>query len=104
MILLKVSYRVRAHHIPAYEEVFTSHVMSLIQEYKFRFRGAWKTLVGDAGEYLELWEFDSVAQFESEWKKLMKDPRLLEIFQATGPMVEDENLSLLEPLEIGIEG
>jgi hypothetical protein len=27
----------------------------------------------------------------------MADPRLKEIFETTGPMVEDENLSLFEP-------
>ncbi len=98
MVLLKVSYRVRAHHIVVYEEIFRGQVIPLIEELGFRFRGVWKTVVGDAGEYLELWEFDSMAQFETEWKKLMNDPRLLEIFQSTGPMVEGENLTLFEPV------
>lgn len=98
MIVLKVSYRVRAHHMTQYEELFAERVMPLIREHQFRFRGIWKTIVGDAGEYLELWEFDSMPEFAEKWKQLMNDPRLLEVFQSTGPLVEGENLALFEPV------
>ncbi|MGH9846294.1 MAG: NIPSNAP family protein, partial [Blastocatellia bacterium] len=54
-------------------------------------------VVGDAQEYLELWEFDSMAEFDEQWRKLAADPRLQEIFKITGPMVEDEKLTLFEP-------
>jgi hypothetical protein len=71
--------------------------MPLIREHGFRFWGIWRTIVGDAQEYLELWEFDSLAEFDQKWRHLMDDPRLKEIFVITGEMVENENLTLFEP-------
>jgi L-rhamnose mutarotase len=97
MILLKVSYKLRAHHVALYERVFAEQTLPLIREHGFRFHGIWRTIVGDAQEYLELWEFDSVADFDERWRKLMTDPRLQKIFEVTGPLVESENLSLFEP-------
>ena len=97
MVLLKISYRLRAHHVPLYERVFAERPLPLIREHGFRFWGIWRTIIGEATEYLELWEFDSVAEFDERWRRLMADPRLLEIFEVTGPMVEGERLSLLEP-------
>lgn len=97
MIILKVSYQVRAHNIARYEEIFSSQVLPIVRDYGMRFRGIWKSLVGSAGEYFELWEFDSAAEFEKQWKKLMSDARLREVFQSTGPLVEAETLSLFEP-------
>ena len=97
MILLKISYKLRAHHIAQYEGIFAERTLPLIREHGFRFQGIWRTIVGDAQEYLELWEFDSVADFDEKWRKLMTDPRLQEIFEVTGPLVESENLSLFEP-------
>lgn len=98
MVLMKISYRLRAHNVEVYDRVFGEHTLPLIREHGFRFRGIWRTIVGNAQEYLELWEFDSIAEFDEKWRKLMADPKLKEIFETTGPMVEDEKISLLEPV------
>ncbi|MBO0721608.1 MAG: NIPSNAP family protein [Blastocatellia bacterium] len=97
MVLLKISYKLRAHHVALYERTFNERTLPLIREHGLGFLGIWRTIVGDAQEYLELWEFESLAEFEEKWRKLMADPRLQEIFQITGPLVEDENLSLFQP-------
>lgn len=97
MILLKISYRLRAHHVFEYEHAFATRTLPIIREHGFRFWGIWRSLVGEAQEYLELWEFASMAEFDEKWHSLMADPRLQEIFQITGPMVEDERLSLFAP-------
>jgi heme-degrading monooxygenase HmoA len=98
MILLKISYKLRAHHIAEYERTFAERTLPIIREYGFRFLGIWRTIVGDAQEYLELWEFESLTEFDEKWRMLMADPRLQQIFEVTGPMVESENLSLFEPV------
>lgn len=97
MVLLKISYKLRAHHVAEYDQTFAERTLPLIREHGFRFWGIWRTIIGDAQEYLELWEFDSLAEFDEAWRRLMADPRLKEIFEITGPLVEDENLSLFEP-------
>ena len=102
MVLLKVSYRLRAHHVSRYEQLFATRTLPLIQEHGLRFLGIWRTIVGDAQEYLELFSFDSLAQFDEQWRGLMANPRLGELFEETGPLVEDERLTLFEPLN-GIE-
>ncbi|MBL8203550.1 MAG: NIPSNAP family protein [Blastocatellia bacterium] len=97
MVLLKVTYRLRAHQMAEFEHIFADRILPLIQAHNLRFQGIWRTLVGEVGEYLELWEFNSLAEFDEQWRKLLQDPQLLEIFQITGPMVEGERFVLLEP-------
>jgi len=101
MLILKVTYRVRLHQIAQYEEVFRTRLIPLIADHRLQFRGLSRALVGNAGEYMELWEFASAADFEDSWKRLMEDPRLAEILATTGPMVEDEKHSLFEPVIAG---
>jgi hypothetical protein len=97
MVLLKISYRLRAHHVEEYERTFETRTLPLIREHSLPFRGIFRTIVGEAQEYLELWEFDSMTDFDQRWRRLAADPRLKEIFEVTGPMVEDERLTLFEP-------
>lgn len=97
MVLLKITYKLRAHQVAAYEHIFATQTLPLIREHGLRFWGIWRTVVGAAQEYLELFEFDSVAQFDTQWRALIADPRLQEIFKLTGPLVEDEQLALVEP-------
>ncbi|MBL8151762.1 MAG: NIPSNAP family protein [Blastocatellia bacterium] len=98
MVLMKISYKLQAHNIAYYDSVWADEVLPLIKEYGFNLRGVWRNIVGTAGEYLELWEFDSMAEFETNWTRFMKDPRLLAAFQKTGPVVIDEQIALFEPL------
>ncbi len=97
MVLLKVTYRLRAHLMAQFEEIFGEEILPLVREHQLNFKGIWRTLVGEVGEYMELWEFDSVADFEVQWKKLTSDPRLQQVFERTGPTVEGERFTLLEP-------
>lgn len=97
MILLRVTYRLRAHHMAQFERIFDEQILPLAREHNLRCKGLWRTLVGEVGEYMELWEFASLAEFDEQWHQLFSDARLQEIFQTTGPMVEDEKLTLLEP-------
>jgi NIPSNAP len=97
MVLLKISYKLRAHHVAEYDRAFAERTLPLIREHGFKFWGIWRSVVGDAQEYLELWEFDCLAEFDEKWRKLASDPRLQDIFKVTGPMVEDERLTLFEP-------
>lgn len=98
MILLQITYRLRAHHVPHFEKIFEEQIVPLIKEHGLRFLGIWRTIVGEVGGYVELWEFDSVADFDKNWHGLLTDPRLLKIFETTGPMVENEKFTLLEPV------
>lgn len=98
MVLLKVTYRLRAHQMAEFEGIFAEQIMPLVQAHGLHLGGIWRTLVGEVGEYMELWEFVSLAEFDEQWRKLLSDPRLLEIFQVTGPMVEDEKFILMEPV------
>jgi hypothetical protein len=103
MVLLRITYKVRAHHVAEYEEIFRNRLMPLVLGYQLKFRGIWKSIIGHATEYLELWEFESVADYEIQWKKLISDPRLFSIFKTTGPMVDDEHFSIFEPMLLGEE-
>lgn len=97
MVLLKITYKLRAHHVAEYEHTFATQTLPLIREHGLRFWGIWRTVVGAAQEYLEIFEFDSVTQYDQQWRALMADPRLQEIFKITGPLVEEEHLALVEP-------
>lgn len=96
--MFRITYRLQAHHIKRFEQILLNEIMPLVQELGIPLPSIWKTLVGQAGEFMELWEFQSMEDFEEKWRTLMAHPRLEEIFQITGPMVEDERFTLLEPL------
>ena len=98
--ILKVTYRIRAHHLETFEQVFSGQILPLTQLHDLKLLGFWRTLVGNMGEYLELWEFRSITDFEQSWQRLLKDPQLARIFEITGPMVEDETFSLLEAVDL----
>lgn len=85
----------------AFEKLFAKEILPLTRVHNLNLLGFWRTLVGNAGEYLELWEFDSVADFERSWKALLEDPELERLFQRSGPMVEAETFSLLEAVDLG---
>ena len=98
-VLLRITYRLQAHNIEAFEKALKDEILPLIQELGIKAPAVWRTFLGDAGEYMELWEFESFTDFEQKWRKLTSNPRLHEIFQTTGPMVLDEKFSLFDPLE-----
>lgn len=98
-IILRVTYRVRAHQISQFEEILTKEILPLASEHGLTPTGIWKTLVGEVGEYMELWTFDSLASFGEKWPRLLEDARVQEIFKRSGPMVQDEKFALLT--EIG---
>jgi hypothetical protein len=68
----------------------------VIQEHGFEAVGIFKTLVGPAGEFTEIFRFADLSDYESKWKSLMEDPRVETIFETTGPMVKNETFKLLE--------
>ena len=74
MVLLKISYKLHAHNVAEYDRTFAERTLPLIREHGFRFWGIWRSFVGDAQEYLELWEFDSVAEFDEKWGKGFMPP------------------------------
>lgn len=102
MILLKISYRLQAHHIPEYDRVWATEVLPLIREYGFNLSGVWRSVVGQAGEYLEIWQFESMAEFETKWQSFMRDKRLWEAFKKTGPVVLDEKITIFEPIHTNL--
>ncbi len=100
MILLRVTYRLRAHQIKPFEAIFAAEIMPVVRAHGLCFKGIWRTLVGAVGEYEELWEFASLGEFHEQWTALLNDPRLQEIFTRTGPLVEGEQFALLEPVKL----
>ena len=97
-VVLRVSYRVQVHEIADFEKTLVHQVVPLAEDLGIDSKGIWKALVGNVGEFLELWEFDSMADFESKWNRLLSHPDLQTIFQSTGPIVKDESFALFEPV------
>ncbi len=63
--------------------------------------GIWKTLVGRAGEFTEIWRFEDIGDYERKWTALMSDPRVLAIFEKTGPLVNGETFKLMVAAPFG---
>jgi hypothetical protein len=97
-VILKVSYRVAAHRAADFERALLGEVLPLARELGIEPHGIWKTFVGNVGEYLELWRFGSIGEFERKWRQLLAHPQLQEVFARTGPMVREETFALMEPL------
>ena len=97
--LLRITYRIQAHNVERFEGILLDEIIPIVQELGISQPAIWKGFVGEAGEFLELWEFESMSDFEEKWRNLMNHSRLREVFRITGPMVEGEKLSIFEPLE-----
>jgi len=97
-VYLRVSYQVAVHNMPEFERALLDDVLPLARELGIQVEGIWKTVVGKVGEYLELWVFQSMDEFDQKWNALMTHPRLQETFRITGPMVHDEQFTLLSSL------
>jgi hypothetical protein len=99
MIYLHVTFTVEAHQIARYERAFGEEFLPIIQEHGFEAVGIWKTLVGAAGEFTEIWRFDDLADYEKRWGALLSDPRVAAIFETTGPLVKNETFKLMAPAD-----
>lgn len=97
-VVLKVSYRVPVNHMVEFEKILEAQVVPLAEDLGINLKGIWKALVGNVGEFLELWEFDSMAEFETKWRELLDHLELQKIFETTGPVVRDESFALFEPV------
>lgn len=96
MLYLMVRFEVALHETTTYEDLFSRDFMPLIREHGLDLVGAFRTIVGEAGEYHELWRFDDMADFEKKWKALFADPRTRAVISRTGPLVKGEVSRLLE--------
>ena len=62
--LLRVQYRLRAHDMASFEKILISQVVPLAEELGLNLSGVWRSFIGNAGEYIEHWEFDSMDDLE----------------------------------------
>jgi hypothetical protein len=95
MVYLHVTFTVDAHQIESYETTFRDEFMPLLDEHGFEAIGIWKTLIGRAGEYIEIWSFADAADYERKWMAMSSDPRVVAVLQKTGPLVRNEEFKLL---------
>ena len=95
MLYLMVRFNVPLHETGRYETIFAGEFLPLIREHGIEMVGTFKTLVGEAGEYHELWRFADAADFDRKWKALFADPRVGRIVERTGPLVHGESSRLL---------
>lgn len=95
-INLRVTYKIKAHNISEFERIFLNEVVPLADRLGITLSGFYRTLIGNIGEFMEIWSFESLGDFERKWPKLMNHTELKNIFKTTGPMVEDENFTILE--------
>jgi hypothetical protein len=86
----------RANHVESFKQIFDTEILPIVCEKDLKFKGIWETMVGNVGEFMELWEFSDMNEFRQNWFDLLNDARLQEIFKRTGPMVENENFTILE--------
>lgn len=85
-----VRFEVALHETALYERIFAEEFLPLLREHGFEMVATFRTLVGAAGEYHEIWRFGDLAQFQSRWSAVFSDPRTRAILQKTGPLVRGE--------------
>ena len=96
MVYLHITFTVEAQNVQLWEDFYEKEFVPVIRDHGFEAVGIWKTLVGAAGEFTEIWKFESLSDYERKWKALMSDPRVQKIFETTGPLVKNETFKLME--------
>lgn len=97
-IVLKVTYVIEAHNEDEFEEILQDEVIPLAENLGIELGGLYKTVIGNAGEFVELWLFEGLSDYEKKWSLLVNHPSLKEIFKRTGPMVKHEKFQLLRQI------
>jgi hypothetical protein len=97
-IVLKVTYVIEAHNEDEFEEVLQNEVIPLAEKLGIELGSLYKTVIGTAGEFVELWLFDNLTDYEKKWSLLINHPKIKEIFKRTGPMVKNEKFQLLRQI------
>ncbi len=92
-----VRYLVPLHETARFEAIFSGEFLPVIREHGIEPVGIFRTLVGDAGEYHEIWRFPDLASFEARWKSLFADSRTAALLARTGPLVRGETSRILAP-------
>jgi hypothetical protein len=95
-VWLRVTYRVRADQIAEFQRLLFGEVLPLAGQLGMTRPTVWRTRVGSVGEFLELWPFDSLQDYDSRFRGLLEHPRFQELLRKTGPMVQDESFALVE--------
>jgi NIPSNAP len=96
MVYLHVTFVLEAQDVSRFEHFYAGTFLPVIREHGLEPVGIFRTLVGRAGEFTEIWKFESLSDYEAKWKSLLSDPRIQTIFETTGPMVKDETFKLVE--------
>lgn len=96
MVYLHVTFHLEAQDVDRFETFYAEEFYPVIQGHGFEAVGIFKTLVGVAGEFTEIWRFRDLQDYERKWKAFMCDPKVQKIFETTGPMVKGESFKLTE--------
>ena len=96
MVYLHVTFHLDAQDVERFETFYAEEFYPVIQRHGFEAVGIFKTLVGVAGEFTEIWRVRDLQDYEWKWKALMSDPEAQKIFETTGPMVKGESFKLTE--------
>ena len=96
MVYLHVTFNLEAQDVARFEAFYARQFLPIIREHGFEPLGIFKTLIGVAGEFTEIWQFEDLEDYERKWKALMGDSRVQTILDTTGPMVKGETFKLME--------
>ena len=72
-------YELRTYHVlpgtmAEYSKVFGEFVMPVFKKLGFRVIGVWQPVIGESDEFTYMLEFDSLADRETKFKALGKEP------------------------------
>jgi hypothetical protein len=96
MVYLHATFHLEAQDIARFESFYAQTFWPVLRDHGFEPVGIFKTLVGRAGEFTEIWKFENLDDYGRKWKALNGDPRVQKIFETTGPMVQGERFKLME--------
>ena len=65
-VLLRITYRLQEHNVQRFEVILLDEIIPLVQEMGIHRPTIWKCFVGEAGEFMELWNPGDFAALRSQ--------------------------------------
>ena len=81
-------------------EVFNRLAMPVLMQTLGHPLGFWTSLVGPQNQFVHLWGYDSLADYEARCRARDADPGMAEYFKATVGMIAEQETRLIRRVEL----
>ena len=98
MIYLIASIILVPEKIQEFSDILEKEYLPLLEEHGGKLIASWRTIIGNCDEVTDIWQFESLGQFEKWRQSQSQDPKYMEVRKKIRSLVTSETLKMASPL------